>query len=130
MTFAYWSVVLATFLPLIWVGAAKFARGEDYDNSKPRESLAELSGWAQRANWAQANSYEALPPFAAGIIIAHAVGANQMVIDTLAGIFLISRILHGIFYITDRSNLRTLIWLTGYLSMVGLYLVSGWTTTV
>ena len=70
MTIAYWCVVLVMFLPLIWVGIAK-ANGSGYDNDRPREWLADQKGRAARANWAQQNSYEAFPPFAAAVIIAH-----------------------------------------------------------
>ena len=41
MTFAYWCVVFAIFLPLIWVGIAK-ANGSGYDNARPRQWLAGL----------------------------------------------------------------------------------------
>jgi uncharacterized MAPEG superfamily protein len=87
MTFAYWCVALAAFLPLVWVGAAKVGGTDhDYDNARPRIFLANLSGWPQRANWAQANAYEAFPPFAAAVIIAGLAGANQAVVDALAGL--------------------------------------------
>ena len=125
MTFAYWSVLLAAFLPLVWVGAAK-AGGGDYDNAKPRIFLERLDGWQQRANWAQSNAYENFPPFAAGVIIAHLAGAQQMTIDILAGVFLLARIAHGVTYILDKPTLRSLVWTLGFFCMVGLFLSAGW----
>ena len=125
MTFAYWCVVFAIFLPIIWVGVAK-VNGTGYDNDAPRVWLAHLDGIAQRANWAQQNAYEAFPPFAAAVIIAHIAGAQQWQIDLLAGIFVAARILHGILYISDRDLFRSLIWTTGFFSMVGLFLAAGW----
>ena len=124
MTFAYWCVALAAFLPLVWVGAAK-SGAAGYDNAKPRIFLANLNGWPQRANWAQANALEAFPTFAAAVIIAHVTGGNQIVINLLAGIFLCARILHGLFYITDKPTLRSLVWTVGFFSMIGLFLVAG-----
>ncbi len=100
MTFGYWCVVLAAFLPVFWAATAKFGVDE-FDNAKPRESLASAGGWAQRANWAQQNAYEVFPPFAAGVIIAHLAGSAQPVIDLLAGVFLAMRIAHGLVYITN-----------------------------
>lgn len=120
MTFAFWSVLLTAFLPLVWAGVAK-AGGTGYDNARPRLYLKSLNGYRQRAHWAQENSYEAFPPFAAAVIIAHVAGASPLTIDVLAGIFLIARILHGIFYITDRSTARSLIWVVGFGCIVGLF---------
>jgi len=125
MTFAYWCVALAAFLPLVWVGAAK-AGGEDYDNAKPRIFLQNLSGWPQRANWAQTNAYEAFPPFAAAVIIASLAGANQVAVDVLAGLFLIARVLHGLFYIFDKPTLRSLVWTIGFFTMIAIFLSVGW----
>ncbi|MDG1462379.1 MAG: MAPEG family protein, partial [Gammaproteobacteria bacterium] len=82
MTFAYWSVLLAALLPLIWAGVAKTG-AEGYDNHKPRVFLAELRGRAQRANWAQSNSYESFPPYAAAVIIASLVGGDQIIMDII-----------------------------------------------
>ncbi len=125
MTFAYWCVLLAALLPIIWVGLAKTGVN-GYDNHKPRLFMANLDGWQQRANWAQKNSYEAFPPFAAAVIIAHLSGANQLAIDSLAGIFLILRIAHGILYIQDKALLRSVAWTLSFLCVVGLFLVGSW----
>ena len=125
MTFAYWCVALAAFLPLVWVGAAKVG-GEGYDNAKPRIFLRNLTGWPQRANWAQTNAYEAFPPFAAAVIIASLAGANQAVVDVLAGLFLIARILHGLLYILDKPTLRSLVWTIGFFTMIAIFLSAGW----
>ena len=122
MTIAYWCVVFAIFLPLIWVGIAK-ANGTGYDNSKPREWLAKQQGKAQRANWAQQNAYEAFPPFAAGVIIAHLTGTPQNVIDTLAVRFIVARIAHGMLYINDKHMLRSLVWLVGFGATIALFLL-------
>jgi len=118
-------VLLAALLPIVWVGTAKTG-ADGYDNHQPRIFLAKLTGWQQRANWAQVNAYEAFPPFAAAVIIAHLVGVNQILIDTLAGIFLCARVLHGIMYILDKATLRSLVWTVGFLCVVGLFIAAGW----
>ena len=127
MTFAFWCLTLSVFLPLVWIGIAKVGSG-NYDNARPRNWREQLQGKYQRAAWAETNSYDVFPPFAAGIILAHYLGASQPVVDTLAGVFIVARILHGVFYITDRDLPRSLVWLLSYFSMVGLYLVAGWTS--
>lgn len=125
MTFAYWSLVIAMFLPLVWVGVAK-SSGSGYDNAQPRAWLLSLEGSGQRANWAEQNSYEAFPPFAAGIIVAHLAGAGQLTVDILAGVFLVARIAHGICYIKDKDRLRSLVWTIGFLVTIGLFVAGAW----
>lgn len=125
MTFAFWCVLLAALLPIIWVGVAKTG-ADGYDNHKPRIFLAGLKDWHQRANWAQSNAYEAFPPFAAAVIIAHIAGANQLAVDILAGTFLVLRVLHGIFYIRDKATLRSAAWSLGFMCVIGLFLAASW----
>jgi uncharacterized MAPEG superfamily protein len=121
MTIAYWCVLLAAFLPIVWAGVAKTG-AKGYDNARPREFLARLEGRAARANYAQANSFEAFPPFATGVVIAHVTGgADQSTIDLLAAVFIVARIAYGLCYIADKSTLRSLVWLVGFGATVGLY---------
>ncbi|MEO8037826.1 MAG: MAPEG family protein [Betaproteobacteria bacterium] len=122
MTIAYWCVLAAAVLPIIWAGVAK-SRG-DFDNRSPREWLARREGWRLRANWAQANAWEAFAPFAAAVIIAHLAGARPAIIDALALTFIAARIAHGVLYVTDRSTLRTIVWTIGYGCVVGLFVAS------
>jgi uncharacterized MAPEG superfamily protein len=123
MTTAYWCVLVAALLPIVWVGAAK-AGGGRYNNARPREFLGSLSGWPARANFAQQNSYEAFPPFAAGIIIAQVCNAPQATVDGLAVTFIVARVVHGLCYIADRSTFRSLVWLVGFACTVGLFVTA------
>lgn len=123
MTTAYWCVFVAMLMPIVWAGVAK-AGAKAFDNSRPRDYLARLDGWRQRANWAQANSYESFPPFAAGVIIAHLASAAQPTIDMLALGYVVARILYGIFYIADRATLRSLVWAAGLACIIGLFVAA------
>lgn len=123
MTTAYWCVLVAILLPIVWAGIAK-GGAKGFDNARPREYLATLDGWRQRANWAQANSYESFPGFAAGVVIAHVAGAAQPTIDMLALGYVLARVLYGIFYITDRSTLRSLVWVAGLGCIIGLFVAA------
>jgi len=122
MTVAYWCVLAAAVLPIVWAGVAKSERS--FDNNSPREWLARLHGWRLRANWAQANAWEAFAPFAAAVIIAHLAGARQATVDLLALVFIGARVAHGLLYVADQAMLRTIVWTIGYGCVVGLFLVA------
>jgi len=123
MTLAYWCVLIAAILPYLWVGLAKYPlRG--YDNRAPREFEEKLTGWKQRAHWAQLNSYEAFAPFAAGVIIAQQLAAPQGTVDALALTFVLARILHGLLYIANQATLRSLAWAVGFVCMIGLFITA------
>ncbi len=123
MTTAYWCVLVAALLPILWAGAAK-AGARGYNNARPREFLGALSGWPARANFAQQNSYEAFPPFAAGVIIAQLCNGPQPLVDTLALAFIAARVAYGFCYIADQAALRSLVWLVGFACVAGLFVTA------
>ncbi len=126
MTLAYWMLLVAIVLPYVFTGFAKFQGGfGPKENHNPREFLANLDGARKRAHWAQLNSFEVTPPFAAALILAHQIGAAaQGTIDALAIAFVVSRVLYGICYITDWANLRSLLWFAGMICIVALFVIS------
>lgn len=126
MTIAYWVLLAALLLPYAFTAYAKFQGGfGPKENHNPREFLARLEGARQRAHWAQLNSFEVTPAFAAALIVAHQVGvASQETINGLAIAFLVSRILYGICYIADWASLRSLVWFAGMACIVALFGVS------
>jgi uncharacterized MAPEG superfamily protein len=122
MTTAYYCVLIASILPIIWAGVAKKVSGFSMkDNAAPRAFFESLKGKAQRANWAQQNSWEAFAPFAAAVIIANLCQANPQRIDLYAVTFIGARILYGIFYIADLAILRSIVWTIGMAATLGLY---------
>src|SRR5476649_2954931 len=110
-------------MPLLLAGYAKFS-SKGYDNSAPREFLEKLQGKSKRAHYAQLNSFEAFPVFAAAVIIAHLADVPQTHITILAVVFIIFRILYGISYILDRSNLRSTVWFGGFFCVLGLFIAA------
>ena len=131
MTLAYWCVLMAALLPYLFTGLAKFGPKDPagqpapkYDNHAPRAHLAQLTGRRLRAHWAQLNSFEAFPFFAAAVIIAHQMQADQSVVDTLAAAFILFRVAYGLAYVSDKPSQRSLMWLGGILCCVGLFVAS------
>lgn len=123
MTAAYWCVLAAALMPYMFAGIAKFG-DRRYDNRAPRDFLASLEGRQKRADWAQQNSFEAFPAFAAAVIIAHLTPASQPAIDALAIAFVVLRLGYGWAYVTDRPTLRSLIWIAALGCVVALFVVA------
>jgi uncharacterized MAPEG superfamily protein len=97
MTVAFWCVLIVILLPIVCAGIAKFGGG----------------------------GFEAIPGFAAGVIIAHIAGVAQLVtIDVLAVLFVTTRLLYIIFYLADLAALRSLVWFIGLALVVALFGVS------
>ncbi|RJS93321.1 MAPEG family protein [Salinisphaera sp. Q1T1-3] len=127
MIAAYWCVLIAAFMPVAFVGVAKFFGPNKMglqSNHNPREWLESQTGAQKRAYWAQLNSFEAFPPFAAGVIIAAIAGGATAAINTLAIAFVVLRIVYGVCYITDRASLRSLFWFAATLCTVALFFVA------
>ncbi len=120
MTLAYWCVLAAALMPFLFTGIAKFSGGR-YNNYSPREFLEKQEGFRKRAHWAQLNSFEAFPMFAAAVIIAHLTGAEQDYINTLAIAFIGIRLVYGAMYLANLAALRTLVWSAGLACVIALF---------
>ncbi|MEI7431457.1 MAG: MAPEG family protein [Betaproteobacteria bacterium] len=129
MTIAEICILVSCLLPLACAGLAKSKgfgkphRLGGFDNDNPRQWLANLQGWQARANAAQLNSFEALPIFIAGVLIAERLRAPVGTIDSLAMLFLISRIGYIAAYVTDHANLRSSLWVVGLGASIALYFI-------
>jgi uncharacterized MAPEG superfamily protein len=122
MTLAYWCVFIAILLPVAFTGLAKFTSNfKPKHNHAPRQFLDSLTGWQQRSNWAQQNTFESIPGFMAAVIIAHQMGGDQAQIDMLAISYIIIRIIYGALYIADIALLRTIAWSLGVACILGLF---------
>lgn len=125
MTIALWCILIAIVLPYWWTGTAKsLGRFSIRDNHQPREFLQRLGGPAKRAHWAQLNSFEALPAFAAAVLVAQYAHAAQPGVDLLAMIWVAMRVLYGIFYVADLALLRSVAWFGGIVCVIGLFVIA------
>lgn len=129
MTIAQLCLLVACVLPVLCAGLAKSKgfgkrrRDGGFDNHAPREWLARLQGWQARANAAQANSWEALPVFIAGLFVAHQHQAAQATVDALAAGFIAARLAFIGLYLADQAWLRSVVWVAGLAACVALFFV-------
>lgn len=129
MSVANYCILVACVLPIVCAGLAKSKgfgkrrREGGYDNNNPREWMARLGGWQARANAAQANSFEALPLFIAGVLAAQQLGADQARVDMLALSFITFRLIYIGLYLADQAPLRSLAWAAGFFSAGALFFV-------
>nr|MBF0682295.1 MAPEG family protein [Pseudomonas sp.] len=129
MTIAEACILVACLLPIACAGIAKFKsfgkprRNGGFDNNNPRQWLAGLQGWQARANAAQMNSFEALPIFIAGVLVAEHLQASQALINGLALAFIAARIGYIGAYLADKANLRSILWALGLVCCIALFFI-------
>lgn len=129
MTIAEACILVACLLPIVCAGIAKFKsfgkprRNGGFDNNNPRQWLAGLQGWQARANAAQMNSFEALPIFIAGVLVAEHLQASQPLINGLALAFIAARVGYIGAYLADKANLRSILWALGLVCCIALFFI-------
>lgn len=129
MSIAHYGLLAACCLPIVCAGIAKagaFARPSregGYDNRDPRAWLARQTGYRARANAAQANSFEALPIFIAGVLVAQDRAVTQAWIDALAVSFVALRVLYIVLYVADRAAWRSVVWCLAFGVCVTLFML-------
>ena len=127
MTTAHLCIAAALLTPYLFTSIAKFTRPGfgPAQNLNPRDWLASLDGYRQRANFAQQNSFEVVPAFSAAVLVAQQVAhAPQSSIDGLAMAFVASRLLYGICYVANWGMLRTIVWFAGAICIGRLFAIS------
>lgn len=120
MTLANQALIVACLLPIACAGLAKSG---GFNNHEPRRWAQGLSGWRARANAAQANSFEALPLFIAGVLAAQQMQGPQARIDMLALAFVALRLAYIACYVADWASLRSLVWFGGVACSIALFFV-------
>ena len=123
MNKAFLCVLIAGLLPYACAMVAKWGF-QNFDNHNPRQWLAQQKGFRARANAAQANSFESFPLFAAAVIIATLAQVEATRIDLYAMVFVAARAGFIACYVTDKASLRSLCWLVGLLSVIGIFVAA------
>ena len=127
MTIANWCVLAAILLPYVSFALAvriAAAQGVVRDNRNPRDFPSQLSGKARRAWNAQINSFEALPAFAAAVVIAELAAAPQARVDMLAGAWVLLRLIYIWLYLADQDKLRSTVNLAALACIIGMFILA------
>lgn len=126
MTVPFWCLLAAMLIPIVLSGVGGYFKSKQFgvlDNHNPRDQGAQLEGAGARTWAAQQNAWEALAIFTGAVVVAHLAGADPGASATAALVFVASRVLHAVFYITDLPPLRSTAFLVGLgcsLWLVGL----------
>ncbi|AZD21043.1 membrane protein [Pseudomonas chlororaphis subsp. aurantiaca] len=124
MSIAFWCVFISALL--IYVARMPVARAMKeqggYDNHLPRQQQAQLTGFGARALAAHQNSFEAFMLFAVGVLMAHTTQTQGWLIDGLAIVFVITRVIYLLCYWADLAWQRSLVWFIGLLCSLLLML--------
>lgn len=126
MTIAFYCVFLAflvNYLPKIPTAFAMYKLDNRYDNEHPRDQQSRLTGFGKRALSAHLNSFEIFPAFAVSVIISHLSEADPNDIDTLAIVFVVSRLVYIGLYLANMHLLRSTVWSVGFASVIFLFLL-------
>ncbi|MEX3772121.1 MAPEG family protein [Pseudomonas sp. MYb118] len=115
MSIPFWCVFISALLIYIARMPVTKAMKEQggYDNHLPRQQQAQLTGFGARALAAHQNSIEAFILFAVGVLMAHTTQTAGWLIDSLAIIFVIARVLYLLCYWRDLAWQRSMLWLVG-----------------
>ena len=106
-----WAMVVASLLPLVMALTAIAIGGFNLaENAHPRDFLQGTTGAAARANAAQQNSYETLPIFLAAVLVAMLFFVPQLIINTIAWLYVLIRIGFCVAYITNLATFRSILW--------------------
>jgi uncharacterized MAPEG superfamily protein len=117
MTIAIFCILIAALMPLVCAGIAKSGtfkthpRDGGFDNRNPRDWLASQEGYRKWANNAQANCWEALPFFAAAVIVNHMLGGAGVLANALAVAFIVLRCAFVYLYVTGKQGMRSIVWI-------------------
>lgn len=124
MTTPFWCLLIVTFIPFLLSAVGGYFRGQAFgqaDNKNPRQQAAKLEGKGERIYAAQANAWEALAMFTAAVMTAHAMGVPAEEAAPWSIAFVVTRLLHPIFYAIDQDKLRSLSFLVGFVCVIALF---------
>jgi len=124
MTTPFWCLFIVILLPLPLAFLGAYFRGQAFgkpDNKDPRAQASKLEGTGARAYAAQQNAWEAAILFTAAVLGSHAAGLGAEAAAPWTVAFVVFRILHAIFYLTNIDMARSVVFLGSIVCVVGLF---------
>ena len=122
LTYLAWTALLTAVLWIPYIIGQVAENGllgtENYRDPTARP----VKLWGQRANRAHVNAVESFAPFAALVIVAHIAGAANEATAMWAAVFFWARLAHAVTYILGIPFVRTLIFTTGFVAVVAIFL--------
>lgn len=130
MPFVFDVLFIVSLFPIVLAVSGGYLRYRQFgklDNHHPRLQQSQLTGLAARVLAAQKNAWEALILYTAMCVLAYVSNIDINEFNYVAGLFLLSRIAHPVFYLLDMASYRSLVFLVGWFSClyIGLRSVSG-----
>ena len=124
MTVPFWCLFIGVLLPFVWafsrIPFLKQQLGAP-DNKQPRAQSAQLTGKGARAVAAQENAWEAITIFAPAVIVNHLAGGDQGTAPIVCMVWVVARVLHGVFYITDIDAGRSAVFIVSFVCTISLF---------
>ncbi len=123
MTIPFWCLLVGSLLPLVWAFSRLpyLAEVGGPDTKEPRAQSAKLTGKGGRVVAAQANAWEALAVFTPAVLVNHVAGASADSAAILSCVWVVARVLQGVFYISDLDKGRSAAFLVALLCAIGLF---------
>lgn len=112
--------VILPYLIKIPMGYAMQKAKGGYNNNYPREQQASLKGFGARAVGAHQNCFESLAVFSTAVLTAIATHHVTSTIETLAIVYIVSRVVYVFMYLMNLASLRSLIWFVGLICCVSI----------
>lgn len=98
--------------------------GRAFDNQNPERQMDALHGLGGRAVAAHRTALRNYPPFAAAVIVAHLAGADARRASVLAIAYVVAQAVHTLAYLANVDYLRSFVWVVGFLTTIGLFLIA------
>jgi uncharacterized MAPEG superfamily protein len=115
--------MIAAILPFALTLSAKAKVFTLRDNHETRAWQGRLTGWRQRAHWAQLNAFESFPIFAAAAIVAYLAAPTSTTTTVAAWAYPATRVAYSFAFVADLASLRSLVWFASMACIVVLFLV-------
>ena len=126
VSYAVVAMLVACLLPFVFALLAKIAGGFNVktDNVNPREFFAKTTGLSARLNAAQNNSFESLPIFLASVLVAMYCFVPQNIINQMAWLYVVLRVVYGVAYALNMPTFRSTVWGLSLLCPLSLFYFS------